>query len=231
MKKLFNIEIKEIVQDTFEIEAESSEEAEYLAEKGYYDGNYILDSVDSENREISFIDKSSPQYISDKRKQKIFDKLIDYVFEHTTDERDFYYSLRDIIGLTNGEMTQLGIDVKREVTLTEPLQEFEITFEDELNIEENNINAYIPLYYIDVFKKFNIDEREGFEYDLYLDYNTITEKCMLTIVEKDDNNYIQYQYEPSNEENKMLKEKLNKYCLEINKQTLEEFIEEEENEM
>ena len=57
-------------------------------------------------------DKSSPQYISDKRKQQIFDNLIDYVFEHTTDERDFYYSLRDIIGLTNGEMTQLGIDVK-----------------------------------------------------------------------------------------------------------------------
>ena len=57
-------------------------------------------------------DKSSPQYISDKRKQQIFDNLIDYVSEHTTDEKDFYYSLRDIIGLTNEEMTQLGIDVK-----------------------------------------------------------------------------------------------------------------------
>ena len=50
--------------------------------------------------------------ISDKRKQQIFDNLIDYVSEHTTDEKDFYYSLRDIIGLTNEEMTQLGIDVK-----------------------------------------------------------------------------------------------------------------------
>ena len=57
-------------------------------------------------------DKSSSQYITDKRKQQIFDNLIDYVFEHTTDEKDFYYSLRDIIGLTNGEMAQLGIDVK-----------------------------------------------------------------------------------------------------------------------
>lgn len=227
MKKLFNVEIKEVLQDTFEIEAENSEEAEYLAEKGYYDGKYILDVADVERRDLSFTDKNSPRYISDKRRQKIFDELIDYVSEHTIDEKDFYNTLKNIIGLTNSEMTQLGIDVKREVILTEPLQESEITFEDELIIEDNKINAYIPLYYIDIFKKFAIDEREGFEYNLYLDYDSITEKCIMTIIEKDDSNYIQYQYEPSDEENKMLKEKLNEYCLERENQTLEDMIEEE----
>lgn len=227
MKKLFNIEIKEVIQDTFEIEAENSEEAEYLAEKGYYDGKYILDVVDVESRNLTFIDKNSPHYISDKRKDEIFNQLIDYVSEHTTDEKDFYNALKNIIGLSNNEMTELGIEVKIEVSAISSLQESEIAFEDEILFEDNNINVYIPLYYIDIFEKFSINERDGFEYNLYLDYDTITEKCLMTIIEKDDSNYIQYQYKPSDEENRMLKDKLNEYCIEREKQTLEELIEEE----
>lgn len=228
MKKIFNIEIKETIKDTFEIEAENTEEAEYLAEKGYYDGKYILDGMDAGSRDISFTDTNSPHYISDKRKQKIVDKLIDYVSEHTTNEKDFYNELKNIIGLTNSEITELRIDVKREVIAKEPLQESEITFEDELIIEEDTINAYIPLYYIDIFDKFSIEKREYFEYDLYLDYNIMTDKCLINIIEKDDSNYIQYQYEPSVEENRMLREKLNEYCIQNENQSLEEIIEEKE---
>ena len=227
MKKLFNVEIKEVIQDTFEIEAENSEEAEYLAEKGYYDGNYVLDVIDAEHRDLSFTDKNSPHYISDKRRIKIFDKLIDYVSEHTIDEKDFFNALTNIIGLNNNEITELGIEVKREITTITPLQESEIVFEDEIIFKDNNINVYIPLYYIDIFQKFSIDERSNFEYNLYLDYDTITEKCIMTIIEKDDSNYIQYQYEPSDGENKMLKERLNEYCMERENQTLEDLIEEE----
>ena len=228
MKKTFNIEVKETIKDTFEIEAENTEEAEYLAEKGYYDGKYILDGIDAESRDISFTDTNRLHYISDKRKQEILDELIDYVSEHTTDENDFYNALKNIIGLTNSEMTELRIDVKREVISREPLQESEITFEDELIIEENTINAYIPLYYIDIFDKFSIDEREDFEYNMYLDYNIMTDKCLIIIIEKDDSNYIQYQYEPSAEENKMLKEKLNEYCIDRDNQSLKEIIDEKE---
>lgn len=228
MKKTFNIEVKETIKDTFEIEAENTEEAEYLAEKGYYDGKYVLDGIDAESRDISFTDTNSPHYISDKRKQEILDELIDYVSEHTTDEKDFYNALKNIIGLTNSEMTELGIDVKREVIAKEPLQESEITFEDELIIEEDTINAYIPLYNIDIFDKFSIDEREDFEYNMYLDYNIMKDKCLIIIIEKDDSNYIQYQYEPSAEENKMLKEKLNEYCIDRDNQSLQEIIDEKE---
>ena len=59
MKKIFNIEIKETMNDIFEIEAESSGEAEYLAEKGFYDGEYILDSVEPGHRELTFCDIES----------------------------------------------------------------------------------------------------------------------------------------------------------------------------
>ena len=228
MKKTFNIEVKETIKDTFEIEAENTEEAEYLAEKGYYDGKYVLDGIDAEGRDISFTDTNSPHYISDKRKQEILDELIDYVSEHTTDEKDFYNALKNIIGLTNSKMTELRIDVKREVIAKEPLQESEITFEDELIIEEDTINAYIPLYNIDIFDKFSIDEREDFEYNMYLDYNIMKDKCLIIIIEKDDSNYIQYQYEPSAEENKMLKEKLNEYCIDRDNQSLQEIIDEKE---
>lgn len=112
MKKLYTIEIKEVLKETFEIEAENREEAEYLAEKGYYDGNYILDGIKPETREISFNDINNPNYISDKRKDKIFDELIDYVFEHTCDDKDFYNALKNIIGLTNNEICTLGIEIE-----------------------------------------------------------------------------------------------------------------------
>ena len=86
----------------------------------YYDEDVGLHNFEREleaalsNKEnkIEESKKITESVISDKRKQQIFDNLIDYVSEHTTDEKDFYYSLRDIIGLTNEEMTQLGIDVK-----------------------------------------------------------------------------------------------------------------------
>lgn len=53
------------------------------------------------------------------------------------------------------------------------MQDEEIVFEDEVMIENNcSLNAYIPLYYIDIFKKFNIKEKEEIEYldDDYLDF-------------------------------------------------------------
>ena len=228
MKKLFNVEIKEVIQDTFEIEAENSEEAEYLAEKGYYDGEFILDVADAERRDLSFTDKNSPRYISDNRKQEIFDELIDYVSEHTVDEKDFYSSLKDIIGLTDNEITELGIEVKRVVEATTPLQESEIIFEDELIFNDSKtINAYIPLYYIDIFEKFGIEEVEGSEYNLYLDYDIETRESKISIIEKSDSQYIEYEYIPSNEECSMLIKKLNEYCIERFNQTLEEMIDEE----
>jgi hypothetical protein len=225
MKKLYSIEIKEVLKDTVEVEAENSAEAEYLAEKGYYDGKYVLDSVEAENSKLSFVDTNSPQYISDNRKTEIFHELIDYISEHTIDEKDFYASLKDVIGLTDSEITELGIDVKRELTATTPLQECEIVFEDEIFMD-GNVNAYIPLYYINIFDKFEIEEKEGIEYNLYLDYEPETEKCTLNIIEKNDKGYVEYQYETSKEENRMLKEKLNEYFIERYNQTLEEAVEE-----
>lgn len=228
MKKLFNVEIKEVIQDTFEIEAENSEEAEYLAEKGYYDGNYVLDVVDAGYRELTFTDTNSSQYISDKRKQEIFDELIDYVSEHCIDEKDFYNSLKDIIGLSDNEITTLGIDVTREVEAKAPLNESEIVFDDEIIINDSKtINAYIPLYYIDIFDKFGIEEKEGSEYNLYLDYDIEFKDSKLSIIEKNDNTYVEYEYIPSKEECSMLIRKLNEYCIERCNQTLEEMIDEE----
>ncbi len=227
MKKLFNIEIKETISDIFEIEAESSGEAEYLAEKGYYDGEYILDGLNEQKRKFNCIDINSPMYISNQRKEQILTELLDYVFEHSTDEKDYYNSLKNIIGLTDSEMTELGIDVKRQLKEITPLQSSEIEFEDELLIEDEKINAYIPLYNIDIFEKFNLKQREDSEYNLYLDYDIQKEKSNITIIEKNDVGDIEYEYETSDVENQMLKEKLDKYCMQRYKQSLKEMIEEE----
>lgn len=226
MKKNFKIEIKETISNIFEIEAENSSEAEYLAEKGYYVGNYILDGLNEQERDISFVDIDSTRYISDERKESIFWELIDYVSEHTIDEKDYYNALKNIIGLKDNEMTELGIDVKRQLIEITPLQTSEIEFEDELIIEDEDrrINAYIPLYNIDIFEKFVLKEQEGFEYNMYLDYYTTENKSIITIIEKDDTKYIVYEYEASIEENEMLKEKLNDYCKLRNNQSIEEFM-------
>ena len=109
MKKIFKVEIKEVLKETFEIEAESSQEAEYIAEKGYYDGKYILDNV--ECSKVSFKDMESNQYMSDERKDEIFNNLIEYVDDHTVDEKDFYNALINIIGLSDKEINAMGIDV------------------------------------------------------------------------------------------------------------------------
>lgn len=49
--------------------------------------------------------------ISSKRKKEIFWNLIDYVSEHTIDEKDYYNALTHIIGLTDSEIAELGIDI------------------------------------------------------------------------------------------------------------------------
>lgn len=229
MKKLYKIEIKETISDIVEVEAESSAEAEYEAEEGFYNGIHILDGVYPQNREITCKDVDSPLYISEKRKNEIFNELIDYVSEHSVDEKDFYNALKNIIRLTNEEMTSLGVDVTRQLIAIEPLKEEEIIFEDGVLIEDDrSLNAYIPLYYIDIFKKFNIKEKENIEYNLYLNYYKDEDKSIISIIEKNENGDIEYQYETSGPENNMLKEKLNNYCIEISGQTIEEYFEEEE---
>lgn len=231
MKKIFNIEIKETMNDIFEIEAESSGEAEYLAEKGFYDGEYILDSVEPGHRELTFCDIESSHYISDDRKKSIFWKLIDYVREHTIDEKDYYRALKNTIRLTDSEITELGIDVKRQLIEIAPLQNSEIEFEDELTIEyskNTRINAYIPLYYINIFEKFALKKQEGFEYNMYLDYYKDENKSVITITEKNDTKYAIYEYETSSVENEMLKNKLDEYCKSQYNQSIEEFMDNEE---
>lgn len=229
MKKLYKIEIKETISDIVEVEAESSAEAEYEAEEEYYDGKHILDGVYPQNKELTCKDIESPSYISEKRKKEIFNELIDYVYEHTVDEKDFYNALKNIIRLTNEEMTALDIEVTRELIAIEPLKDEEIVFEDGVMIEDDrSLNAYIPLYYIDIFKKFNIKEKENVEYNLYLNYYKDEDKSIISIIEKNEKRDIEYQYEASSPENNMLKEKLNKYCIEISGQTIEEYFEEEE---
>lgn len=212
MKKMFNIEIKETISDIFEIEAENSEEAEYLAEKGYYDGENILDGLNGQERDITCIDVDSPMYMSNIRKEEILTNLLDYVWEHCENESEYYRALKNIIGLNENEITVLGIDVKRELSGISLLESEEIEFEDELIIEEDKINAYIPLYNIDIFKKFDLKEREGFEYNMYLDYYPLKNKSVISITEKNDSSYIEYEYETSDSENEMLKDKLDKYC-------------------
>lgn len=54
------------------------------------------------------MEKSS---ISTERMKRIFYKLIDYVYEHTIDEEDFYNALTRIIGLTDDEISELEIDI------------------------------------------------------------------------------------------------------------------------
>lgn len=230
MKKMFNIEIKETISDIVEIEAESSEKAEYLAEKGFYDGDYILDGLNEQKRELSCIDIESKRYITDERKKSIFWELIDYIRQHSIDEKDYYNSLKNIIRLTDSEITELGIDVKRQLIEITPLQNSEIEFEDELLNEDNKINAYIPLYNIDLFEKFKIEEKEGFEYNMYLDYYKDEDKSVITITEKSDAKYAIYEYETSIAENELLKDKLEEYCKSKYNQSIEEFINDEERE-
>lgn len=231
MKKLFNIEIKEKISDIFEIEAESSEEAEYLAEKGFYDGNNILDGLNEQKREFSCTDIESTRYISDDRRKSIFWELIGYVREHSIDEKDYYNALKNIIRLTDCEITELGIDVKRQLIEITPLQSSEIEFEDELLNEDDKINAYIPLYNIDIFDKFVIKKQEAFEYNMYLDYYKDENKSIITITEKNDTKYAIYEYETSTVENEMLKDKLEEYCKSKYNQNIQEFMNDEEKEI
>lgn len=231
MKKIFKVEIKETISDVFEIEAESSEEAEYLAEKGFYDGNNILDGLDQQRREVLCNDIESPRYISDKRKKSIFWELVGYVREHSIDEKDYYNSLKNIIRLTDCEITELGIDVRRQLVEITPLQSSEIEFEDGLLNEDYKINAYIPLYNIDIFKKFALKEQEGFEYNMYLDYYKNEDKSIITITEKNNTKYAIYEYETSIEEHEMLKDKLDEYCKSQYNQSFSEFMNEEEREV
>lgn len=231
MKKIFNIEIKETISDVFEVEAESSEEAEYLAEEGYYNGENILDGMNQQRRNLSCIDIEGPKYISEERKKEIFINLIDYVSKHTVNEKDYYNALKNIIGLTNNEMTELGIEVTRELTEKTPLKETEIAFEDEVifNEDEDGINAYIPLHNINIFEKFDLTKRDGFEYNMYLDYYPVENKSIISIIEKDDVNYIVYEYETSMEENEMLRKELEEYIQSEYNQSIAEFINNEEN--
>lgn len=157
---MFNIEIKETISDIVEIEAESSEEAEYLAEKGFYDGDYILDGLNEQKRNFSCIDINSSMYMSNQRKEQIVTELLDYVFEHCKDEKDYYRVLKNIIGLNENEMTLLGIDVTRQLKAVTLLQDSEIEFEDEILDENDTINAYIPLYSIDPFEKFELEKKK-----------------------------------------------------------------------
>lgn len=123
---------------------------------------------------------------------------------------------------------------KHHIVEIKPLEKSEIVFEDELLVERNSINAYVALYYIDIFEKFGLKERTGFEYNMYVDYYMNKNKTIITIIEKDESNYFTYEYETSYEENKMLKEKLNEYCMALYNQKLEDFWNEEkecENEL
>ena len=124
-----------------------------------------------ENKEVT------ESVISDKRKQQIFDNLIDYVSEHTTDEKDFYYSLRDIIGLTNEEMTQLGIDVKslgiNDEDDLEESKELKESDESILRLAKNSIvNGKLPeeiKYKGKTYKQFYVidSENSGETSDIY----------------------------------------------------------------
>ena len=204
-----------------------------------YDEMCILDFENKESLKERFTlleyqlseEQKTESSISYQRKEKIMDELFNYVHEHTTDEQDYYFALKNIIGLTDYEIAKLNLDVERHLEETSTLKENEITFEDEIIFQDEMINAYIPLYYIDIFEKFGIVEQENTQYDLYLDYNTKEDTCNLIIIEKNDDMYAKYEYEPYYEEDEMLKEKLNEYCqLTLNK-TLKEVVEELEEEV
>lgn len=55
--------------------------------------------------------------IFDDRKNEIFNKLVDYVFEHTDNDKEFYNALTSIIGLTDDEIESLEIDVSSEIEI------------------------------------------------------------------------------------------------------------------
>lgn len=227
LKNLYNIEIKETISDVVEIEADSIEEAQIKAEEGYYNGTYILDGIDPQEREVTFKNANEGIELTEKRKNEIINNLLDYVREHCVSEDDYYNALVNIIRVSNYEMLKLGIDINIEISEKEPLSEDEIMFEDEIIIEGKSLNLYIPLYNINIFEKFEIEEIEGYEYDLFLDYNIDLDRCTLSIIEKDDEVYKEYKYVPSKEENAMLREKINQYCIEKESKSLEEIIDDE----
>lgn len=53
MKKIFNVNIKEILEKSVPIEAESKEEALRLAEKEYFNGEIVL-CADDFNNDVEF---------------------------------------------------------------------------------------------------------------------------------------------------------------------------------
>ena len=226
MKKIFNIEVKETIKDTFEIEADNLKEAEYLAEKGYYDAKYVLDNVNAEYRKLSFADINSPHYMSDDRMREIFSELLDYVYEHTENQKDYYQTLKYIIGLEENEITELGIDVERILDAESPIEQNEINLEDDIMVMDEFIRACVSLDYIDVFKKFDIEMKNENEYNLFLDYDTKNKTCKLIIAEKWDDMNITYEYVSNDSENKMLIKKLEDYCKSTINMSLEELMEE-----
>ena len=58
-----------------------------------------------------------------KRKEEIFDKLIGYVSEHCSTEEDEYIAFTQIIGLSNEEMNELGIEFEKDYNELENEQE------------------------------------------------------------------------------------------------------------
>lgn len=58
-----------------------------------------------------------------KRKEEIFNKLIDYVSEHCSTEEDEYIAFTKIIGLTKEEINELGIEFEKNYSELENEQE------------------------------------------------------------------------------------------------------------
>lgn len=48
-------------------------------------------------------------FITEQRKEEIFNHLMDYVFEHCSDDKEVYNTLTNIIGLNDEEIEELGI--------------------------------------------------------------------------------------------------------------------------
>ena len=84
------------------------------------------------------------------------------------------------------------------------------------HLENSNVNINSP-------EKYDVRVLLQLSNSLSNDFPALS--TLKTTNEKRD---IEYQYEASGPENNMLKEKLNKYCLEISGQTIDEYFEEEE---
>lgn len=114
------------------------------------------------------------------------------------------------------------------ISTLKKIQVEDIWFEDGLLIENGIVNALTTMDREKIESIFGLEDLKNADgyYDLYLDYDSKKESCVITIVAVTDNNRNYYTYIPSSEEQEMLKKSLEEYAKTYEGKSIQELVNE-----